>query len=126
MCEAGRILHHLKNNLGNPRNTVLFVGFQAEHTLGRKLVDGKDPVPIFGEPYRVRAKIDIIEGYSAHADQRELLGYVEPLLPRLRAAFVVHGELAASQSLAKGLRDLGVPRVVVPELGQKVRLSRAS
>jgi len=76
MCEAGRILHHLKNNIEDRRNTILFVGFQAEHTLGRYILEGHKTVKIFGEKYQVRADVKSIDGYSAHADRTELLRYV--------------------------------------------------
>ncbi len=122
MCEAGRILHHLKHGIGDRRNVILFVGFQAEHTLGRRLVEGEKRVRIFGEMHKVRARIEVIDGYSAHADRQELLDSVRPLLPRLRGAFVVHGELPSSEALAAGLREMGVPRVVVPEAGQEISL----
>lgn len=124
MCEGGRILHHLKNNIGDPRNTVLFVGFQAENTLGRKLVDGWKTVPIFGEPYEVRAQVRTIDGYSAHADHNELLSYVGRVIAngRLRRVFCVHGDLDACQALADGIRGLGVQDVLVPQPGQQVEL----
>ncbi|HEY63882.1 MAG TPA: MBL fold metallo-hydrolase [Caldilineae bacterium] len=118
MCESGRILHHLKNNIEDPNNTILFVGFQAEHTLGRRLLDGWKHVRIFGEEYEVRARIERIDGYSAHADRNELLEWVRPALkkgkPRI---FLVHGELEAAQSLAQALRDEGVRRIDIPERG---------
>ena len=116
MCEAGRILHHLKNNIEDRRNTVLIVGWQAPHTLGRKLVERWEKVKIFGEEYQLRAEVEVINGYSAHADRDELLDYVRPLNNgRLKKVFVVHGEEEASLALADGLRELGVPDAVVPE-----------
>ena len=124
MCEGGRVLHHLKNNIGDARNTILFVGFQAPNTLGRKVVDGLKTVPILGEPYEVRAEIRTIDGYSAHADRAELLGYLQKVAStsQPKRVFCVHGDLEACQALAEGIRGLGVPDVVVPELGQEVEL----
>jgi metallo-beta-lactamase family protein len=123
MCEAGRILHHLKNNIEDARHTILFVGFQAEHTLGRRIVDGQEEVSIFGETYRVRAHVESIDGYSAHADRDELLGYMARLRPgRIRQAFLVHGDLEAAEALAPELRRLGMASTLVPTLGQKVEL----
>ena len=77
MCEAGRILHHLANNIGNPKNTVLFVGYCAEHTLGRKIMDGWKEVPILGKQYTVRARIREMDSFSGHADHGELLEYFD-------------------------------------------------
>jgi metallo-beta-lactamase family protein len=124
MCEAGRILHHLKNNIEDSRNTVLFVGYQAENTLGRKLLDGQDPVPIFGEEYRVRARVKRAEGYSAHADRTELLNWVTRIREQgdLKRVFLVHGEEESSLALAEGLREQGMPQVDVPERGQTFEL----
>ncbi len=123
MCEAGRILHHLKNNIEDSRNTILFVGFQAENTLGRKLVDGWKRVKIFGEEYSVRAAVEQIDGYSAHADRDELLDYVRRVQRTgLRRVFIVHGEESASRSLAQAIRDMGVPEVHVPTPGETVEL----
>src|SRR6266852_6424276 len=101
MCEAGRILHHLRNNIEDPRNTVLITGYQAENTLGRKLVDKWPEVNIFGEPMRVRAEIASLLALSGHADQRELLEWLAPITPTLKGVFLVHGELPAQQALAK-------------------------
>jgi len=124
MCEAGRILHHLKNHIGNPANTVLFVGYQAENTLGRKILTGWKRVPIFGEEWDVRAQIESIDGYSAHADRQETLNYLRQIVDegRLRRVFCVHGDSDASQALAQALRDLGAKDVLVPEWKQEVEI----
>ncbi len=123
MCEAGRILHHLKNNIEDARNTVLIVGWQAPDTLGRRLVEHQAVVKIFGEEYSLRARVETINGFSAHADRTELLDYARRLGPeRLKGAFVVHGEEASSLALAEGLRDLGVARTVVPKAGEEFAL----
>ena len=123
MCEAGRILHHLKNNIGDPANTILFVGFQAEHTLGRRILDGHEQVRIFGKEYRVRAEVESIDGYSAHADQKELLAWVEGFdSQRLQHVFLVHGEEEAALVLAEEVRQRGVRHVRVPERGEMVEL----
>jgi metallo-beta-lactamase family protein len=123
MCEAGRILHHLKNNVEDPRNTVLIVGWQAPYTLGRRLVERRPVVKIFGEEYSLKARVKTINGFSAHADRNELLAYVRTLGPsRLQQAFIVHGEESASLSLADGIRDLGVSQVSVPKRADVVEL----
>jgi metallo-beta-lactamase family protein len=101
MCEAGRILHHLRNNIEDPRNTVLITGFQAENTLGRKLVEKWPEVNIFGEPLRVRAEVASLLELSGHADQRELLEWMKPITPNLKKVFLVHGEPSAREALAK-------------------------
>jgi metallo-beta-lactamase family protein len=120
MCEAGRILHHLKNNIEKPSTTVLFVGYQAEHTLGRKILEGQDPVPIFGEEYQMRARVQRAEGYSAHADRTELLGWVARIQSQgdLKRVFLVHGEEEGLTALSEGLREQGVAQVDIPERGQ--------
>jgi metallo-beta-lactamase family protein len=120
MCEGGRILHHLKHGLGDARNTVMFVGFQAEGTLGRKIADGAPEVRIFGEEIRIRATIKVVSGYSAHADRDELLrwGKTAAQQSKLRRSFLVHGEPEPLFALAAGLRDAGLQHVEVPERGQ--------
>jgi metallo-beta-lactamase family protein len=122
MCEAGRILHHLKNNIEDPRNTVLIVGFQAEHTLGRRIVDRESEVPIFGERYKLRARVEIINGYSAHADRRELLMWVDCSCKAgpPQKVFLVHGDPPKTRALAEGVREHGVSDVVIPERLQEV------
>jgi len=117
MAEAGRILHHLKNNIEDARSTVLIVGWQAPDTLGRRLVEHQPVVKIFGEEYHVKAQVVTINGFSAHADRVELVDYVRQLAgPGLKAAFVVHGEESASLALAEGLSELVEGQVVVPRL----------
>ncbi len=122
MAENGRILHHLKNNIEDERNTVLIVSYQAQHTLGRKLRDGVSPVRIFGEEYNVRAQVEAIDGYSAHADQEGLLNWARHFDDgRLQQIFLVHGEEDAAQTLAGKLSD-GQVEVVVPRLHQSVEV----
>jgi metallo-beta-lactamase family protein len=99
MAEQGRILHHLRNGIEDPRNTILITGFQAQDTLGRKLVEKCPEVRIFGEPMRVRAEVASLDELSAHADQRELLDWVRPLAKGLRKVFLVHGEPLQAQTL---------------------------
>ncbi len=123
MAEAGRILHHLKNNVEDPRNTILIVGWQAPHTLGRRLVERQPEIKIFGEEYQLRAQVQTINGLSAHADRDGLLDYVRQVGPgRLKGVFVVHGEEPSSLALAEALRDMGVPQVIVPRPGESLTL----
>lgn len=123
MCEAGRILHHLRNNIEDPRNTVLITGFQAQDTLGRKLVEKWPEVRIFGEPMRVRAEISSLDELSAHADQGELMEWIRPLAPSLRQVFLVHGEPQQSQTLAKLLHSTYNLSVAIPAPGQSFDLA---
>jgi metallo-beta-lactamase family protein len=123
MCEAGRIQHHLKHNIEDPRNTVLIVSWQAPHTLGRRLVERQPSVKIFGERFELRAQVDAINGYSAHADRAELLEWTRPIADDLKQAFVVHGEPESCEALADGLRMAGVADVVVPGRGDKFELA---
>jgi len=117
MCEAGRIQHHLKHTIGDPCNAVLIVSWQAPHTLGRRLVERQPVVKIFGQEYPLRARVETINGYSAHADRRGLLGWAGPIARGLRHAFVVHGDPEPAAALAEGLRDAGVRSVAVPGQG---------
>lgn len=122
MAESGRILHHLANGLGDHRNLVLMVGFQASHTLGERLRAGAKEVKIFGEPITVRAEVALIGGYSAHADRPELKAWTEKLGPRPKRAFVVHGEKERLEGMAKLLSDLGIANVGIPALGDTAEL----
>ncbi len=119
MAESGRILHHLKNNITHKENTILFVSFQAEHTLGRRILDQEKEVKIYGDEYPVRAQVERIDGYSAHADQRELLEWASHFdKKRLQKTFLVHGEKEAAFTLAEKLGEAGHQSVEVPVLGQ--------
>ena len=118
MAENGRILHHIKNNIGDPDNTILFVSFQAEETLGRKLKDGVNPVRIYGQEHKVRAHVASIEGYSAHADQAELVTWARAFNPlRLQQVYLVHGEPPAQSALQAQLKEHGIEPVHIPARG---------
>lgn len=117
MCEAGRILHHLANNIGNPKNTVLFVGYCAEHTLGRKIIDGWKEVPILGKQYRVRARIREMDSFSGHADHGELLEYFDRTGGPKSNIILVHGEEQASLALANALEERQANPVSIAQLG---------
>ena len=119
MAESGRILHHLKNNITHKENTILFVSFQAENTLGRRILEGADEVKIYGDEYPVRARVERIDGYSAHADQGELLAWASHFdKERLQKTFLVHGEKEAAFTLAGKLSEQRHRAVEVPTLGQ--------
>jgi len=109
MCEAGRILHHLRNNIQNPSNTVLIVGYAAKNTLGRRIVEREPFVRIFGEEHALRAEVVVMNAFSAHADQRDLIDYVAPLKGRLKKVFIVHGEEDQSEKLSALLAAQGIP-----------------
>jgi metallo-beta-lactamase family protein len=122
MCEAGRILHHLRNNIGDPRNTVLITGFQAENTLGRKIVEKWPEVPIFGEPVRLRAEVAKINELSGHADQRELLTWMKPVVGQVKRVFLVHGEPSQQAALASAIKERYAVDVVIPARGDSFNL----
>lgn len=116
MAETGRILHHLKNNIENPRNTVLIVSWQAPHTLGRRLADREPRVRIFGEVYERRAEVATIGGLSAHAGQDLLVEYAANVRLSVKDIFLVHGESKAAGALMEKLAQAGLKRVFYPEL----------
>ncbi len=122
MVESGRILHHLAHGIGDHKNLVLFVGFQAEHTLGRRIESGEKIVRILGQEYERRAEVETISGYSAHADREELRAWVRRLGGPIRRAFVVHGEPVALEAMATILREEGVSDVQVPKHGESFEL----
>jgi metallo-beta-lactamase family protein len=123
MCEAGRVVHHLKNSIGDPRNTVLITGFQAENTLGRKILDKWPEVPIFGEPFRLRAEVAKINELSGHADQRELLTWLKPIAGGLKKIFLVHGESRQQEALKTVVEATYDVEVVIPSRGDKFEVS---
>lgn len=123
MAEVGRILHHLKNNIEDPRNTVLITSWMAPHTLGRRLVEGEPRVRIFGKHYDVNAEVSRINGLSAHADQAYLLEWSLATEDTLRQVFLVHGEAEPAAALTELLQDRGVERVSYPAMGDEFDLT---
>ena len=122
MCEVGRIKHHLKHHLWDPNSTILFVGYQAPGTLGRRIVDGEKRVKIFGEEIAVNARIEYIEGYSGHADQEWLMNFVYSFITKPKHIFLVHGEPTGQEILkSKIVDEIGLP-VTIPEYGQTYTL----
>jgi metallo-beta-lactamase family protein len=122
MCEAGRVLHHLRNNIEDPRNTVLITGFQAEYTLGRKILEKRKEVPIFGEPMSLRAEVASLEELSGHADQHELIEWMRPIAKGLKKVFLVHGEPGPGAILAALItKEYGIP-AYMPARGESVAL----
>ena len=125
MCEVGRIKHHLKHNIWNPKSTILFVGYQAPGTLGRTIVDGAKKVKIFGEEFSVKARVEYIEGYSGHADQQWLLNFVYSFIKKPKHIFLVHGE-PESQLVLKGKisNTTHIP-VTIPSFAEKYTLNES-
>ena len=122
MCEVGRIKHHLKHNLWNPKSTILFVGYQAPGTLGSRIVNGEKKVKIFGDEIAVNARIEYIEGYSGHADQEWLLNFVYSFISKPKHIFLVHGEPESQEVLKEKLEEqLPIP-VHIPEWGETYEL----
>jgi metallo-beta-lactamase family protein len=122
MCEFGRILHHLKHNLEDDRAVIAFVGYQAEHTLGRRIVEGRPRVRIYGREVPVRARVVKLNGFSAHADRDELLAALRPLKSAAGRVFIVHGEENQALPLAETLSSEGFRGVEVPHEGDVVEI----
>lgn len=123
MCEVGRIKHHLKHNIWNPKNTILFVGYQAPGTLGRKIVDGAKTIKIFGEEIAVNARIEYIEGYSGHADQEGLLNFIYSFIKKPDHIFLVHGEEEGQKVLRDKIIETTNLPVTIPSYGETYDLS---
>jgi metallo-beta-lactamase family protein len=128
MCESGRVLHHLRAAIGDPRSTVVIVGFQAPHTLGRRLVERRERVRIFGVEHDRRCEVVVLDGFSAHAGQDELVAYATAIAQRgrLRTIALVHGELHAQRALAALLEARGLPAPHVPERGERLSITGSS
>jgi len=122
MCESGRILHHLANNIENRHNIILIIGFQAENTLGRKLVDGEKNVRIFGDEYRVMATVEVIDALSSHPDKNEFIEYFDNIETKLEGVFVVHGEVSQSEALAKTMESRYNCSTIVPSPGDTIEI----
>lgn len=124
MMEAGRVLHHIANNMGDPKNIILVVGYQAANTLGRKIVDHEKVVKIFGEEHDMRATVETMEALSAHGDRNEMLRYIENCGTRkVKKAFCVHGEDGALTEWAATLKKAGVDETYVPVSGQSFEVN---
>lgn len=122
MAETGRILHHLKNNIEDPRNTILIVSWQAPHTLGRRLADQETDIRIFGKHYRRRAEVVTINGFSSHAGQEGLLAYAKATQDTVKKVFLVHGEPRGAEPLREKLIGAGFKDVLYPEPGAEFDL----
>lgn len=123
MCTGGRVKHHLANTIWDPKNTIMFVGYQAVGTLGRNITDGQEKVRILGADYQVKADIVRINGFSAHADKEELLGWLKKLKVCPRRVFLVHGEENSAKTFGKYISQNTGCKVTVPEYGQSVTLN---
>jgi metallo-beta-lactamase family protein len=120
MCEAGRVVHHLKHNIEDSRSTILIAGYQAADTLGRRLVEGRPEVRILGRTFPVKAEVVVLNGLSSHADHDDLLRSLGPLVATVEKVRLVHGEVERAERLAEGLRGVGFAEVGIPERGEKV------
>lgn len=120
MCEAGRILHHLRNGIGNPRTTVLFVGYCAEQTLGWKIRQRWKKVRIFGEEFEVKAAVEELDSFSGHADHSELLDYFRGMTGEKKKVWLVHGEPERAEALGAALREIHSGEVAAGVLGETV------
>jgi metallo-beta-lactamase family protein len=125
MCEGGRVLHHLRVLIGDVRNTVAIIGFQAEHTLGRRIAEHRRQVKIFGLMHDVGAEVVVLDGFSAHADQRDPVAFADAVRAsgRLHKLLLVHGEAAAQRALIQRLAEHGISGVTAPAAGDRVRLA---
>ncbi|MDB9741445.1 MBL fold metallo-hydrolase [Akkermansiaceae bacterium] len=120
MCEAGRVLHHLKNSIEDERNTILFVGYCAQQTLGWKIREGWEEVKIFGKPFKLKANVEIVDSLSGHADHSELMDYFSAMTGKKEKVWLVHGEESSSQILCDALKEVHNGDVSVGELGKTV------
>jgi len=121
-CENGRILHHLKNNIENPYNSIILVGYMPANTLGRKIFERQPMVNIFGRPYNLKAEVIVLDAFSAHADKDDLLRYVKDCRGKLKKVFVVHGECEQSEQLLKKIKALNI-KASIPKKNETVYLS---
>jgi metallo-beta-lactamase family protein len=122
MAETGRILHHLRNNIGNPKNTILIVSWQAPYTLGRRLADREKRVRIYGEEFEVKAEVATIGGLSAHAGQDFLAEYAMQVKGRVKQVFLIHGESTPAEALSEKLVEAGMEKPFYPERGKSIEV----
>jgi metallo-beta-lactamase family protein len=123
MCEAGRILHHLRNNISDSRNTVMMVGYCADHTLGKRIIEKRPEVRIFGESHALRAEVSVLNSFSAHADEPGMVNFISKIDPdRLKRIFLVHGAPKRQDLMAEALQEAGYTKLSIPEFGESVQL----
>jgi metallo-beta-lactamase family protein len=122
MCEGGRILHHLQNGVTDPRNILLITGYQAESTLGRRIVNLESPLKIFGESFDLQARVHTINALSAHADRAGLSHWIDEIKDNVRHAFAVHGEPEKVTAMTELLREKGIAGAVAPQPGQTFKI----
>lgn len=122
MCETGRILHHIKNNCTDPKNTILIVGFQAQHTLGRRIVEKQPTIRIFGEDYPLRAQVEVLDAFSCHAGRSELVDFAARFSESARKVFLVHGETDAMGALTAALEERGLKNVATSKFAETYTL----
>lgn len=123
MCESGRILHHLANNVENPNNIILMVGYTAEHTLGRKIVEREKVIKIFGDEFNLNAEVIVMDSFSAHADAKELLDYCSQFdKSRMQHIFLVHGDIEQQSIFKSNLESIGFNSISIPKRGESVVL----
>lgn len=123
MMEGGRILHHLRSRISDPLNTILITGWQAPYTLGRRIVDREETIKIFGEEFQVKAKVEVMTGFSGHADREELLAWAGHMKNKPQHTFIVHGEVEASQALADALKaQHGFQNIQIPDPHQSFEI----
>lgn len=123
MCESGRILHHLRNNAQYEKNTILIVGFQGAHTLGRRIVERNEYLHIYGERIKLKAEVVVMNGFSSHADADELKCHVDPVASRCKNIFLVHGEMDQAAAFSETLARDGHAGVAIPAMGEQFELS---
>ena len=121
MCEGGRVVHHLKNCVANPDNVVLIVGFQAENTLGRRVVEKRSPLKVLGEEVELKARVEVINALSAHADRAGLTDWIDEVKDNVRHAFAIHGEPEKVSAMVELLKERGIADAVAPVPGQTYR-----
>jgi metallo-beta-lactamase family protein len=121
MCSAGRIKHHIRNNISDPKNTLLFIGYQAQGTLGYWIKRGEKTVKLLGQEIAVNSKIESLDGFSAHADYKELLSWLGNFKPKPKKVFITHGEEQESKAFSKRVEDIGI-KTYVPTLNEKLSL----
>ncbi len=123
MANAGRVKHHLANNLANPKNTVLIVGYCSPNTPGGMLRNGIEVIKLFGEMIPVKANVEIMDSFSAHGDQQEMFNFIKNQLPTVEKTFLVHGDERVLPEWNNFLSDKGFKNITVPSLGQEIDLN---